>query len=57
MGKYSTVEDALINEIQRYLYLWNPKDADHKNKTAKENSWTAVVEDVNKGCNANYTCR
>lgn len=55
MGKYSKVEEKLIEEIQKYPALWNTKDNNYKNKNIKENAWQLVAQAVNTTCQATYT--
>ena len=48
MGKYSDVEALLIEEVKKYPILWNTSNPNDKNRTKKENAWTAVSVSVNE---------
>ena len=48
MGKYSDIEALLIEEVRKYPVLWNTSNPNYKNRTTKENAWTAVSVSVNE---------
>ncbi|XP_046847454.1 uncharacterized protein LOC124441067 [Xenia sp. Carnegie-2017] len=55
MGKYTKVEEKLIEEIEKYPALWNTKDTNYKNKNIKENAWQIVTDAVNAACQSTYS--
>lgn len=55
MGKYTKVEEKLIEEIEKYPALWNTKDINYKNKNIKENAWQIVTDAVNAACQSMYS--
>lgn len=54
IGKYSDVEPILIEGVRKYPCLWNTSEAKNKNRTVKENAWTAVAEEVNAESGKTY---
>ena len=54
IGKYSDVEPILIEAVRKYPCLWNTSEAKNKNRTVKENAWTAVAEEVNAESGKTY---
>ena len=54
MGKYSDVEALLIEEVRKYPVLWNTSNPCYKNRTTKENVWTAVSVSVNEKSGKTY---
>jgi len=46
MGKNSDVEALLIEEVRKYPVLWNTSNPNYKNRTKKENAWTAVRDSL-----------
>lgn len=54
IGKYSDVEAILIEAVRKHPCLWNTSEAKYKNRTVKENAWTAVAEEVNAESGKTY---
>lgn len=55
IGKYSDVGAILIEAVRKHPCLWNTSEAKYKNRTVKENAWTAVAEEVNAESGKTYS--